>query len=80
MANPFHELATAAKKLEADAIVLFHKDVTEVAAGIHTALAQAEADARQAVANASPDVKQVADQTLKMVEQAILTALAAHGL
>jgi hypothetical protein len=80
MASPFSALAAEARKLEADAVVLFHKDISVLSQAVHAALATAEEDARQAVAAASPEIKAASDAALKVVEQAILAALAAHGL
>lgn len=80
MANPFAELAAAAHRLEADAVVVFHKDLNKVVEDVKTALATAETDARTAVANAQPEIKAAVDQALTLADQAILAVLASHGL
>lgn len=80
MHNPFAALAAEARKLEADAVVLFHKDLAVVAADIRAAVSKTKADVEASVAAATPDIKLAAENAAKLLEQAILATLAAHGL
>lgn len=51
-----------------------------VAADAKAALATAETDALKAVASAAPDVQAAVQNALRLAEQALIAALAAHGL
>ena len=78
--NPFSAIAAEARKLEADVLVIFHKDIVKVSDAVRAAIEQATTDTEQALVNAAPDIRQAAENAVKMVELAVLNALVAQGL
>ena len=56
------------------------EELAAVVADVKTGLANAETQALKDVAAAAPDVQAAVQNALKIAEQALIAALAAHGL
>lgn len=80
MALGFKEVTGFIERIVEEADKAGKEELAALVADLKSAIAQVETDALKAVAASSPDVQAAVQNVLKLAEQALLAALAAHGL